>query len=128
MFPQREEYLEVVEQEHFKEEITVSSEKPTDIDGVIAEVRVPDDVPEYKVATEEEQPTVLEKEHFKEEITISSETPTDVDKLFLRLEVPKEDSQLEEEQVKETEETFTFETEEEIPESVTEVVVRGEIP
>jgi len=81
------------------------------------------------VTTEEEQPTVLEKEHFKEEITISSEMPTDVDKIDLEVEVPKEDSQLEEEQVKETEETVTFETEEEIPESVTEkVVVVEEFP
>ena len=87
--PTEEEDLEVGEEEHFKEEITVSSEKPTDIDGVIAEVRVPEDVPEYEVATEEEQPTVLEKEHFKEEITISSEMPTDVDKVVLEVEMTK---------------------------------------
>ena len=65
----QDEKVEVLEEEHFKEEITVSPEKPEDVDETVFEVQIPkEDVPE-----EEEDFEVATPEHFKEEITLSPE-------------------------------------------------------
>ena len=83
----QDETVEVLEEEHFKEEITVSPEKPEDVDETVFEVQIPkEDVPE-----EEEDFEVATHEHFKEEITLSPEKPTDVGEVVLEVQMPKED-------------------------------------
>ncbi|WP_419635538.1 hypothetical protein, partial [Thiolapillus sp.] len=76
------------EKEHFKEEITISPEKPSDAD----EIAVVFEMPKEDVPMEEEDLEARKDEQFKEEIIVSPEKPTETGEVIFEVDMPQKDA------------------------------------